>query len=108
MISKGVMEINSGMYRVGCACGDSSCDLMLMVDDESISIYSELSWNDYDYVDNIFLEKVLQIWNRIKTAIRILVLGRFKLSSELIIIDEEHTKNIIRALLKNGELNDIL
>ena len=100
MISKGVMEINSGMYKVGCSCGSSSCDLMLMVDKESINIYSELSWNDYTYVDNVVKEKILQMWNRIKTAAKILVLGRLSLSSELIIIDEEHAKNIAEILTK--------
>ncbi len=103
--------MNEGTYKVGCSCGSSSCDLMLIVDKESISMYSELSWNDYKYVDkaflrpfgaNIVLEKIYGIWNRIKTAVKILVLGRFALSSELIIMDEEHTKNIIEALLNNG------
>ena len=100
MVSKGVMEINEGTYKVGCACGSSDCDLMLIVDSESINIYSELSWNDYKYMDNLFLEKIYSIWNRVKTAIRILILGRFKLSSELIIIDDEHVKNIIEILNK--------
>ena len=103
MISRGVMEINSGIYKIGCSCGSSDCDLMLIVDSESINIYSDLNWSSYTYSDSLILEKIYSMWNRIKTAIKILILGRFKLSSELIIIDEEHAKNIAEVLLKKVE-----
>jgi len=73
---------------------------MLIVDKESINIYSELSWNDYTYKENVILEKICGMCNRVKTAIKILFTGRFELSSELIIIDEEHAKNIAGVLTR--------
>ena len=100
MISKGVMEISKGVYRVGCSCGSPDCDLILIVDKESINVYSELSWSDYTYKENAVLEKICSVWNRIKTSIKILFTGRFALSSELVIIDEEHAKNIAEVLTR--------
>ncbi len=100
MISKGVMEVSEGVYRVGCSCGSPNCDLMLIVDKESINVYSELSWNDYTYKENIILEKICRVWNRIRTSIKILFIGKFALSSELVIIDDEHAKNIAEILTR--------
>jgi len=100
MISKGVMEISKGLYRVGCSCGNPNCDLMLIVDKESINVYSELSWSDYTYKENVVLEKIYSVWDRIRTSIRILFTGKFALSSELVIIDNEHAKNIAEILMR--------
>jgi len=104
MISKGIMEISNGAYKVGCACGNSECDLMLLVDEESINMYSTLSWNDCTYINNKFLEKIYCAYNRIKTSIKILFTGKFELSSELIIIDDDQIKNIIQVLQKKPKV----
>lgn len=96
MISKGVMKLSKGTYKVGCSCGSPECDLFIMVDNESINLFSTLSWNDYTYINNIILERFYGLCNRFRTAVKVLFTGKFELSSELIIIDKEHAENIAK------------
>lgn len=98
MVSKGVMKINEGFYKVGCACGSSDCDLRLIIDKESINVYSELSWNDWKGLPSDNCKFISRIWNRVKVSIRVLFKGKVELSSELIISDKEHAINIAKIL----------
>lgn len=106
MISNNVMkqcEFNDlVLYRVGCACTSPYCDMTLaleLLEDVGtieLTIDSNLSWRDFHNVNNWTWYRLL--WNRIKTAIKIIFKGKIEMSSGLVIQEVEHLQSFINAL----------
>lgn len=106
MISNNVMKLKEYndlvFYRIGCDCMSPDCDLTLSLEYigdfnmVELTIYSDLEWNDIHDLSNWTWPFML--WNRIKTALKVLVKGKIRVESGLVIQNKEHLKAFADAL----------
>ncbi len=86
---------SGAMYRIACSCGEPSHDCVIVFDLEDgimqMHFYKKLIWTPW-YRDNWFKK----IWERIKTATRILFTGWIEMEDELT-VDVNYIPDIIKV-----------
>jgi len=96
-LSTNISRIDETMYRINCGCMDDH-SIILSVETEdglysSLVIYADISIH-LPYTGYAWFQG---IWDRIKTASKVLFTGEFKLNEEIIIQSPEHLNGIIEA-----------
>jgi len=99
-----IMETNNFgdaiFYRAACHCTDEKCDLHLELEIDNelhmilMNIYKDLWFEEYWGTNNWFEEK----WKRIKGALRLLFVGRLKISDTFIFGDVTQIRNFLDVL----------
>ena len=90
------MDKDREMFRVGCACGDSDCDLYFFVDEDEYSRWMGIAGTVKSVVEDYENEKKTEEWKR--KVERGLENGSLELSAFLMIRDREHIDSIIEVL----------
>lgn len=99
-------------YRADCGCGCKDCGLELELElqldegDEKLDNYFCLNiFQDTHYFDwSNGDEWYRRCWSRIKTILRVLFIGKIKLSSEFIFRGEKQVKAFITALEEGSKM----
>ena len=89
-------------YRVGCDCGEPSCDLTLVLEKDKelpefilLNFYENMEWCSYWVDDNKWYKN---FWSRIKAACKILFTGYISVENTLVLRGEKHIDSFIKAL----------
>ena len=91
---------SSIFYRAACDCNQKTHDIDMLLEfdkdfnDITLYMWMELDYASYYETNNWFLE----IWYRIKNAIKLLFIGRIKVNGEFLFSGETQINDFIAAL----------
>ena len=92
---------DSIFYRASCSCGDSGCDLRMVLSNENdglitLTFYEALKYYSFYESSNKFIE----IFCRIKTAMKLFFTGTVKIEKDFIFDSPLQLEDFIQALLE--------
>jgi len=94
-----VMKLNNTLYRIGCDCGDPSCDLIVSIERDNDINTINISGTIHSYnprTDSIWKE----IKWRLKAVKDIISNGRIEADAEIVVQRKSHIEGIIEVLNK--------
>jgi len=109
-LSKKVMDLDDGLYRISCDCIDEDCDLTIWFDYDKefniieLNMYKKHYIHEENILNNIFIKILKQIKYRISMIIKILFTGKIEIYDGIILRDPEHIQNFIDALNESKKL----
>jgi hypothetical protein len=94
---------DSIFYRVACDCTDNEHDVQLELETDELGILmmrmsANLQWASY-YANTWYG----QIWERIITPIKMLLIGRVEVFHEILFLNEDHIDAFIAAMEEGKE-----
>ena len=100
---------SSVMYRAACDCTDKDCDITIDLEyDKDLRIIELTFYKDIHFYDRIqdpdtFIDKIRNIWYRLKKAIRLILTGNLAMDSSFIFQGEDQVNSFIDALTEGRD-----
>lgn len=107
------------IYRLICSCNQSNHDLEIHLEKDTkfnlliLKFYATISINEHFrlWEENNFIGKTKKflrtVWNRIKTSVKILIIGYIEIDQEFMIDDKTQIDDFIEALKEGKQYLDI-